>query len=136
MGAFKHTHQDFYDLQRIRPILLVATKAAFIVYCNAAALPMYRLLIYRSSTQCTAPQGYFLAVSQCSSQRRDGNTTTATHRNADAVDYERTLRLSPYCANLSPRLSIPESESIKIRTQDTELKSSNPHVNLPYISAA
>ncbi len=27
------------------------TSGAFIVYCNAAAVPMYRLLIYRRSTQ-------------------------------------------------------------------------------------
>ncbi len=66
-------------------------KVAFIVCCNAAAAPMYRLLIYRSSTQHTAPQVHFLAVPQCSSRRRDGNTTTATYRNAAAVDYERSL---------------------------------------------
>ncbi len=34
----------------------ILPKDAFIVYCNAAAVPMYRLLIYRRSTQCTAPQ--------------------------------------------------------------------------------
>ncbi len=33
-----------------------STKDAFIVYCNAAALQMYRLFIYCSSTQRTAPQ--------------------------------------------------------------------------------
>ncbi len=48
------------------------------------------ITIYRSSTQRTAPQGHFLVVPQCSSRRRDGITITATSRNADAVDYERT----------------------------------------------
>ena len=41
-------------------------QAAFILHCNAAVLPMYGLLIYRSSMQCTAPQVHFLAVLQCS----------------------------------------------------------------------
>ncbi len=71
----------------------VVRKGAFIVCCNVAALPIYRLHIYRSSTQRNAPQVHFLAVPQCSSRRRDGNTTTATYRNAVAVDYERTLSL-------------------------------------------
>ena len=68
-------------------------KGAFIVYCNAAALPMYNTCL------STAAHGNALrikftsfAVPQCSSRRRDGNTTSATYRNADAVDYERTLR--------------------------------------------
>ncbi len=39
---------------------------------------MYRLLIYRSSSQRTALQIHFLAVPQCNSRCRDGNTTTAT----------------------------------------------------------
>ncbi len=52
---------------------------------------MYRLLIYHSSTQRTALQVFSLAVPQCSSRRRDGNTTTATYRNAAAADYERTF---------------------------------------------
>ncbi len=83
------------DVCKVRGI----SEGAFIVCCNAAALPMYRLLIYRSSTQRTAPQVHFLAVPQCSSRRRDGNTTTATYRNAAAVDYERVLSsplLEPY----------------------------------------
>ena len=67
------------------------SKGAFIVYCNAAAVPMYRLLIYRSSTQRTASHVHFRAVPQCSSRCRDGSTTTATYRNADAVDYERSF---------------------------------------------
>ena len=65
-------------------------EGVFIVCCNAGALPMHRLLIYRGSTQRTAPEVHSLAVAQCSSRRRDGNTTTATYRNAAAVDYERT----------------------------------------------
>ncbi len=69
---------------------LAKFKGAFIVCCNAAALPMYRLLIYCSSTQHTAPQ---IAVPHCSSQCRDGNTTTATYRNTAAVDNERIFRL-------------------------------------------
>ena len=40
---------------------------------------------------CTS--SHFLAVPQRSSRRRDRNTTTATYRNEDALDYERTLRL-------------------------------------------
>ncbi len=67
------------------------TKGAFIVCCNTAALPMYQLLIYSSSTQHTTPQVHFLAVPQCSSRRRDWSTTTATYRTAAAVDYERTF---------------------------------------------
>ena len=31
-------------------------KGVFIAYCNAAALPIYQLLIYRSSKQRTAPK--------------------------------------------------------------------------------
>ncbi len=54
---------------------------------------MYRLHIYHSSTQRTAPQVHFLAVPQCSSRRIDGNTTAATYHNTVAVDYERILRL-------------------------------------------
>ncbi len=64
---------------------VIKTKGVFIVCCNAAILLMYQLLIYCSSTQSTAPQAHFLEVVQCSSQCRDGNTTTATNRNADAV---------------------------------------------------
>ena len=64
------------------------TKGAFIVYCNAAALSMYRLLIYRISTQPTVSQDHILAVPQCSSRRKDGNMTTATYRNPATVDYE------------------------------------------------
>ncbi len=67
-------------------------KGAFIVCCNAAALPIYRLLIYRSWTQRSEPGVHFFAVPQCKSRRRDGNTTTATYRSTDAVDYERSLR--------------------------------------------
>ncbi len=66
-------------------------KCTLIVCYNAAALLMYRLLIYRSSMQRTAPQVHFLAVLQCSSRCRDGNTTTATYRNAAAVHYECTF---------------------------------------------
>ncbi len=74
-------------------------KGAFIVCCNGTALPMYRLpvLIYRSSAQLTALEVHFLAVPQCSSRHRDGNTTTATYRNADAEDYERTLNVTCTC---------------------------------------
>ena len=45
----------------------------------------------RSSTQRTAPQVHFLEVPQCCSRHRDGNTTTATYRNAASVDYERSF---------------------------------------------
>ncbi len=64
---------------------------------------MDRLLIYRSSTQRTSPQVHFLAVPQCSSRHRDGNTTTATYRNAAAVDYERSFTPSTLPAPLSPQ---------------------------------
>ncbi len=56
---------------------------------------MYRLLTYHSSTQRTAPQVQYLAVSQCSSRHRDGNATTETYLNAAAVDYERSLSEKP-----------------------------------------
>ena len=67
-------------------------KGMFIVCCNTAALAMPSLLIYCRSTQGTAPQVHFPAVLQCSSWCRDGNQTTATYRNADAVKYERSIR--------------------------------------------
>ena len=53
------------------------TKGTFIVCYNTAVLPMYWLLMYHSSMQQTALQVHFLAVPQCSSLCRDGNTTTA-----------------------------------------------------------
>ena len=68
-------------------------KGVFIVCCNAAALPMYRLHIYCSSTQRTAPQVHFLAVLQCSGRCRDGNTATAIYHNAAAVNYECNFRI-------------------------------------------
>ena len=46
---------------------------------------------------CTAPQVKIDAVQQCSSQCRGGNSTTTTHCNTDAVEYEQSLRGSiPY----------------------------------------
>ncbi len=66
---------------------------AFIVCCNAVALTMYPLHIYHSSMQHTELKVHSLAVPQCSSRCRDGNMTTAIYRNADAVDYERTIAL-------------------------------------------
>ena len=68
----------------------------FVICCSAAALPMYRLLIHRSSLKCNAPSVHFLAVPQSGSQHRDRNTTTATYRNQAAVDYKQgfTLLLS------------------------------------------
>ena len=66
---------------------------AFIVYCNAAAVSMCRLLIYHISMHHTAHQVHFLAVPQCSSLQRDRNMIDATYRNADVVDYERSFRL-------------------------------------------
>ncbi len=84
-----------FHLSFISLFLPHASQVAFIVYCNAAAVPMYRSHIYRSSTQSTALQVHFLAVLQCSSRRRDRNTTTATCRNAAAVDYERIFTEKP-----------------------------------------
>ncbi len=60
---------------------------------HSLALPMYRLLIYCSSMQRTAPQFHFLAVPQCSSRHRDGNATSTTYRNTAAVDYEHSFTL-------------------------------------------
>ncbi len=56
------------------------------IYCNAAAVPMYRLLIYRRS--------YGDNATHCSSRRRDGisGTVTATATQLAAVHYERSLR--------------------------------------------
>ena len=68
------------------------SEGSFVVYGNTAALPVYRLLIYHSSRQHTAPQGHFLAILQCNSQCRNGKTTTATYCKADAIDYERFFR--------------------------------------------
>ncbi len=55
----------------------------------------YRCIDFVSVTaqrNALLPQVHFLAVPQFSSWRGDGNTTTATYRNAAAVDYERSLR--------------------------------------------
>ncbi len=60
-------------------------KSVYIVCCNTTALPIHRLLIYHSSTQHSAPQVQFLAVLQCSSRRRDGNTTTATYHSCSRL---------------------------------------------------
>ena len=55
------------------------------------ALPIYRSYIYHNSTQhtSTAPQVNMNTVSQCSSWCRGGNSSTATHCNTDAVEYEQ-----------------------------------------------
>ena len=66
-------------------------KVAFILQRNAAALPIYRSFIYHSSTERTALQVKMNAVPQCSSWSRDGNMSTATYRNAEAVEYEQSL---------------------------------------------
>ncbi len=50
---------------------------------------MYQLLIVLNATHCTSSSLPW-SIPQCSSQRRDGNTTTATYRNA-AVGYERNF---------------------------------------------
>ena len=71
-----------------------------IVYCNAAALAMHRLLIYCTSTQCTAPQ---VKINLTLLQYRAAVVGAETeiqalqlfkYDNAYAVDYERTLRLT------------------------------------------
>ena len=50
------------------------------------------LITYLPKLQCTAPnQDHFLAVLQYSSRRKDGNMTTATYHNTDAVEYEWTF---------------------------------------------
>ncbi len=58
------------------------TKAAFILQCNTPALPMYWVFI-NHSTICTSSQVHFITLLQCGC--RDGNSTTATHRNTNAV---------------------------------------------------
>ena len=68
-------------------------KGAFIVCCNAAALPMCWLLILPQLNARHCSQIHFAAVQQWSSRCRDGNMTTATYRNAAAVDFERSLTL-------------------------------------------
>ena len=73
-------------------------KGAFTVCCNAAALPMYRLLIYRSSTQRTTPQVKINLILHCSGWCRDGNSGTAAYCNASAEDYERIFTLDCYAA--------------------------------------
>ena len=79
------------QLSMNRPLLLHGVKLH--LYFSATQL-CYRCIDYFSTTvQCqhTARQVHFLAVLQCSSWRRDGNTTTATYYNADAVEYEQNL---------------------------------------------
>ena len=83
-------------------------QGAFIVYCNAAVVPKHRLLIYRRSTQCTAPQvktdlTLLQYCRRCSSWCRDGNMTTAMYHNAVAADYERIFRVeTTYAACSNP----------------------------------
>ncbi len=74
-------------MQKVHLFLLsTECKGAFIVCCNRAELLMYRIL--STTALCLA--------SQCSSWHRDRNTTTATYRNAAAVDYERILTHAIY----------------------------------------
>ena len=88
-------------------------KGAFIVYCNATAVPMYRLHIYCSSMQRIVPQVHFLAVMQCSSRCRDGNTTTATYHNAAAVDYECSFTAQRAISTLNRNQNFDVEKSLK-----------------------
>ena len=47
-----------------------------------------QLAIISTTTQRNTPQVKITAVPQCNSQCRGGNTSTATYRNADTVEYE------------------------------------------------
>ncbi len=49
---------------------------------NGLLRSVYISIFCRSSTQRTAPQIHFVAVPQCSSWCRDGNSITATHLNS------------------------------------------------------
>ncbi len=66
-----------------------------IVYCSAAAVPMYRLhkLPYVNATYCSKVENEFnfAAVPHCSSRRRDGISGTATATQLAAVYYERSF---------------------------------------------
>ena len=74
------------------------SKGAFIVYCNAAAVPMYRLHTSAAATQCTVKIKLklinFAAVPLCSSRRRDGISGTATATQLAAVHYEHSLNIN------------------------------------------
>ncbi len=49
------------------------------------------ITFYCKSTQHTAPQVHFVTVPQRSHQCRNGNSSTATYCNADAVKYEQSF---------------------------------------------
>ncbi len=95
-----------------------------LLQCNyAVTLPMmYRLLIHRSSTHHTEPQLHFLAVLQCSSWYRSGNTitTTANYCKADALDYEQTFR--PLQSLYPVDLEVWSKLAQRARIKRTELK--------------
>ncbi len=65
-------------------------KALFILHCYTSTLPIYQS--FSTSARRSALHLKVTAL-QCHSQCRDGNTTTATHLNANAVEYEQTLQL-------------------------------------------
>ncbi len=61
-----------------------------IVWCSNMTInssPLYN----RNSTQCTAPPIQFVAMPQCSSQRRVGKTGTSIHLKAAEVEHEQRL---------------------------------------------
>ncbi len=66
-------------------------KAPFVLHCNTFAFTniSFRPSIYHCS--CNILHFHFLAVLQCRSLCRDGNLTTATHCNTDAMEYEQNL---------------------------------------------
>ncbi len=72
----------------------------FIVYCNAAALPMYRLLICYSSTQCTALQIHHLCSTamQKSAQRRKYDHCNLTQHSCSGLCTQLTACFTvSYC---------------------------------------
>ncbi len=61
-----------------------------ILHRNAVTLPIYPLLSTAAQRNALQLKFHYLAVPQCISWSRDGNTTTAGI--ADAVEYERSSR--------------------------------------------
>ncbi len=58
---------------------------------QCSCLTNISIIFYHNSTQHTSPKLNIIAVEEYSNCCRDGNLTTATHHNANAVKYERSL---------------------------------------------
>ena len=82
---------------------------------------------------CTAPQVHFLAVPQCSSWYRDGNTTTATYCNTAAVvDYERIYREAETNFFYWPYLTLLQHCNSPQHKCSVVLKDLNASITWPY----